>query len=83
VCALSNWLFLVLMHLIPISIKDSAVANESFLRQDDVMQQLDKERYILYFFLIVVFIGVFVMAATTSMVLAYMRHVCAMLKITW
>jgi len=71
------------MHLIPISIKDSAVANESFLRQDGVMQQLDKERYILYFFLIVVFIGVFVMAATTSMVLAYMRHVCAMLKITW
>jgi len=71
------------MHLIPISIKDSAVANESFLRQDGVMQQLDKERYILYLFLIVVFIGVFVMAATTSMILAYMRHTCAMLKITW
>jgi len=81
VCGLLSWLFLVLMHLIPININKSAIANESFLRQDVLMQQLVKERCI-YLFLTIVFIGVFVMTTTTSMVLAYMRHICAMLKIT-
>jgi len=80
VCGLLGWLFLVLMHLIPINNK-SAIANESFLRQDVLMQQFDKESYI-YLLVIIVFIGVFVMTATTSMILAYMRHICAMLKIT-
>lgn len=81
-CALLGWSFLMLLHLIPISINDSAVVNESFLRQDGVlMHQLEKQRFI-YLFLIVVFIGSFVMSITTLMVLAYMRHICAMLKIT-
>ncbi|KAL0126399.1 hypothetical protein PUN28_005050 [Cardiocondyla obscurior] len=40
-----------------------------------------KERYTTLFF-IVVLVGVFVMTTTTSMILAYMRHVCAMFRIT-
>ncbi|XP_071567611.1 uncharacterized protein [Temnothorax nylanderi] len=85
VCALLSWLFLVLMHFIPI-INDSTAANESFLKQDGVSVQLEntyilKDRYTFLFF-IFVFAGIFVMTSTTSMILAYMRHVCAMLKIT-
>ncbi|XP_011706887.1 PREDICTED: uncharacterized protein LOC105462060 isoform X2 [Wasmannia auropunctata] len=81
-CALLGWLFLALMYLIPIIINDVAVANKSLSKQDgDLKVQFDKERHI-YLFLILVFIGVFVMTTTTSMILAYMRHICAMLKIT-
>ncbi|XP_077258677.1 uncharacterized protein LOC143895452 isoform X2 [Temnothorax americanus] len=83
-CALLSWLFLVLMHFIPI-INDSAAANESFSKQDGVSVQLKntyilKDRYTFLFF-IFIFAGIFVMTSTTSMILAYMRHVCAMLKI--
>ncbi|XP_011861317.1 PREDICTED: odorant receptor 49b-like isoform X2 [Vollenhovia emeryi] len=84
VCALLCWIFLVLMHFVPI-INNSAVTNESFLQDDVLMQQFEKkylfkERYA-YLFFVIVFVGVFVMTSTTSMVLAYMRHICAMLKI--
>ncbi|XP_036138653.1 uncharacterized protein LOC105839791 isoform X1 [Monomorium pharaonis] len=79
-CALLSWVFLILLYLIPISVNDSTIANESLLKHDISMQELTKEEYI--FFFIVVFIGVFIMTATTSMILAYMRHICAMLKIT-
>jgi len=86
VCAVLSWLFLVLMHFIPIAINDSATANESFLKQDSIKQleklYLFKERYTFVFFSLI-FVGVFVMTATTSMILAFMRHICAMLKITW
>ncbi|XP_025074007.1 uncharacterized protein LOC105426926 [Pogonomyrmex barbatus] len=80
-CAILSWFLLVLMNLIPISINGIVVANESLLRYDNIsIHQFDRERYILFF--IVIFIGVIVITTTTTMVLAYMRHICAMLKIT-
>ncbi|XP_070510860.1 uncharacterized protein [Cardiocondyla obscurior] len=75
------------MHIGPIIGSNNAAANESFLRQNyDSMQEFQKsyilkERYTTLFF-IVVLVGVFVMTTTTSMILAYMRHVCAMFRIT-
>lgn len=78
---MSGWLFLIMMQFIPIIIGNFVATNRSLLRQIDISPEQFGENMI--YVLIVYFTGIIVITATLSMVLAYLRHICMMLKITW
>lgn len=72
---------MALMYLAPNTIAGFAAKNRSVSSQDDVAQErLDREKYI---YVLMAFTITIVITATITMVLAYMQHACAMLKITW
>ncbi|XP_025160110.1 uncharacterized protein LOC105182718 isoform X2 [Harpegnathos saltator] len=76
---ISGWLLLVMIRFIPMIIGNFATANKSLARQDSV--SLGRFDNCIYVF-VVKFIGVIVITATITMILAYLRHICMMLKIT-
>ncbi|XP_025263503.1 uncharacterized protein LOC109610516 [Camponotus floridanus] len=80
-CTLFGLLIVMLVRYIPIFINSSTTVDKFFLKQDDISDvYLDKKKYI-YFF-ITSFVGVFVITSTITMIIAYMRHICMMFKIT-
>lgn len=75
-------LIVMLVRYIPLIINGSTTVDTLFLKQDDIFDvYLDKKKYI-YFFM-AGFVGGFVITSTIAMVVAYMRHICMMFKITW
>ncbi|XP_029673528.1 uncharacterized protein LOC115241740 [Formica exsecta] len=71
----------ILVQYIPIVINDPVAVNKSFLRQDNISEvYLGKKGYI-YFF-ITDFVGGFIMTSSITTIMAYLRHICTMLKIT-
>ncbi|XP_067212261.1 uncharacterized protein [Linepithema humile] len=77
-----SWIILALVLLIPNIFNNFSTSSE-FLKQDDVSRkQIDKDIYFLIYYLTVIFVDLFVLTSSTTMVLAYLQHICMMLTIT-
>lgn len=71
----------VVIRFIPIVIGNFVETNTSLPGQNGILPGQIGEKYIYVF--LAKFTALFVLVATVTMLLAYLRHVCTMLRISW